>query len=300
VTFVAETDTEVAIIRDIETKDSSKMISQAFSRRRFCKWSSSLVLAGISTGLKNWLVLALDPAPPGHTLANIHTPKLILPATTRNGNHVPVFVKMNHPMEPGHYIRRVEFRNESDPIPSKGIFHPTAANGETYLAFQARMDSGTSTVLAIAECNLHGTWTARHRITIPDGQGGCATVGVPKEAAAIKEIVPPVIRIPELVRRGRLTKGEMAEVQVKFKHPSKTGLAYKDKKFVQIEEPLYVTSMQVFYGERLVSRYEMTAGLSDNPFLKFKLKFTEEKLIRFVFTNSRGRQFSAGTAVVLS
>ena len=133
------------------------------------------------------------------------------------------------------------------------------------------------------------------QITIPDGQGGCATVGVPKEAAATEEIVPPVIRIPELVRRDRLTKGEMAEVQVQFKHPSKTGLAYDDKKFVQIEEPFYVTSMQVLYGERLVSRYEMTAGLSDNPFLKFKLKFTEEKPIRVVFTNSRGRQFSAST-----
>ena len=282
------------------THSTSKMNSPDISRRSFCKWSSSLVLAGIFTGLKNRLVLAVNAGLPEDTLPATHTPKLILPATTRNGNHVPVVVKMNHPMEPDHYIRRVEFRNESDPIPSKGIFHPTAANGETYLAFQARMDSGTSTVLAIAECNLHGTWTARHRITIPDGQGGCATVAVPKEAAAIEEIVPPVIRIPELVRRGRLTKGEMAEVQVKFKHPSKTGLAYKDKKFFQIEEPLYVISMQVLYGDRLVSRYEMTAGLSDNPFLKFKLKFTEEKPIRVVFTNSRGRQFSSSTAVILS
>jgi hypothetical protein len=92
----------------------------------------------------------------------------------------------------------------------------------------------------------------------------------------------------------------MAEVQVKFKHPSKTGLAYRDKKFVQVEEPLYVTSMQVFYGGRLVSRYEMTAGLSDNPFLKFKLRFIEEQSVRVVFINSRGRQFSASTAVVLS
>jgi sulfur-oxidizing protein SoxY len=276
------------------------MIPQEISRRSFCKWSSSLVLAGMFTGLKNRLVLALDPSAPADTLKQLHTPKLILPATTRNGNHVPIIVKMNHPMEQGHYIRRVEFRNESDPIPSKGIFRPTVANGETYLAFQARIDSGTSTVLAIAECNLHGTWSARQQITIPDGQGGCATVGVPNEAAEKEEILSPVIRIPELVRRGRLTIGEMAEVQVKFKHPSKTGLAYENKKFVQIEEPLFVTLMQVFYGERLVSRYEMTAGLSDNPFLKFKLKFIEEKPIRVVFTNSRGRQFSASTAVILS
>jgi sulfur-oxidizing protein SoxY len=269
------------------------------SRRSFCKWSSSLVLGGIFTGLKNRLLLALDTSM-GAALDELHTPKLILPAMTRNGSHVPVVVKMNHPMEPDHYIRRVQFLNESDPIPSKGIFRPTPANGEVYFAFQARMHSGTSTVLAIAECNVRGTWTARHRITIPDGQGGCATADPAKQAAVKEEIRPPVIRIPEQVRRGRLVKGEMAEVQVKFKHPSKTGLAYENRKFVQIEEPLYLTSMQVFYGERLVSRYEMTAGLSDNPYLKFKLKFTEEKPIRVVFTNSTGRQFSAITEVVLS
>ena len=258
------------------------------------------MLAGMFTRLKSRLLLALDPSTAGNMPKDLHMPKLILPAVTRNGTHVPVVVKMNHPMEQGHYIRRVQFLNESDPIPSKGILHPTPANGEIYFAFQARMHSGTSKVLAVAECNLHGTWTAGHRITIPDGQGGCATAEDTKQAAAKEEILTPVIRIPELVRRGRLAKGETSEVQVKFKHPSKTGLTYESKKFVQVEEPFYVTSMQVFYGERLVSRYEMTPGLSDNPFLKFKLKFTEEKPIRIVFTNSMGRQFSALTEVVLS
>jgi sulfur-oxidizing protein SoxY len=276
------------------------MRSPEISRRSFCKWSSSLVLAGIFAGLKSRLLLALDPSATGDGLKEIHTPKLIVPAMTRNGNQVPVVVKMNHPMEQGHYIRRVQFFNESDPIPSKGIFYPTPANGEIYFAFQARMHSGTSAVLAIAECNLHGTWTARHQITIPDGQGGCATAGAARQTAANEEILPPVIRIPELVRRGRLARGETAEVQVKFKHPSRTGLAYENKKFVQVEEPLYLTSMEIFYGESLVSGYEMTAGLSDNPFLKFKLKFTEAKPIRIRFTNSVGRQFNAVAEVVLS
>jgi desulfoferrodoxin (superoxide reductase-like protein) len=275
------------------------MRSPEISRRSFCKWSSSLGLA-ILTGLNSRRLLALESSPTGSALKEIHTPRLVLPAMTRNGSHVPVMVRMNHPMDQGHYIRRVQFLNESDPIPSKGIFHSTAANGEIYFAFQARMHSGASTVLAIAECNLHGTWTARHRITIPDGQGGCATAGAAKETAANDEILPPVIRIPELVRRGRLKRGEVAEVQVKFKHPSRTGLAYENKKFVQVEDPLYLTSMEVFYGESLVSRYEMTAGLSDNPFLKFKLKLTEAKPIRILFTNSAGRQFNAAAEVVLS
>ena len=275
------------------------------SRRSFCKWSSSLLLAGIFPGLNYRFWLSPDLSEAGavqdpEVFKEFHTPKLILPTMTRNGSHVPVVIKMNHPMEQGHYIQRIQVLNESDPIPSKGVFHPTPANGELYFAFQARMHSGTSTVLAIAECNLHGRWTGRHRITIPDGQGGCATSDGMKQAAPKEEILPPVIRIPELVRRRRLAKGEMAEVQVKFKHPNKTGLAYENKKFVQVEEPLYLTSMQVFYGSRLVSRYEMTPGLSDNPFLKFKLNFVEEKPLRILFTNSLGQQFSAVTEVVLS
>jgi desulfoferrodoxin (superoxide reductase-like protein) len=275
------------------------------SRRSFCKWSSSLVLAGIFTGLKSRSLLALDPSATGATqvpagFKELHTAKLILPAMTRNGNHVPVVVKMNHPMEKNHHIRQIQFLNESDPVPSKGIFHPSPANGELYFAFQARMHSGTSTLKAIAECNLHGRWTAAHQITIPDGQGGCATAAGTKETQPKEEIRPPIIRVPELVRRGRLAKGETAEVQVKFQHPSKTGLAYENQKFVQVEEPLYLTSMEVFYGNRSVSRYEMTSGLSDNPFLKFKLKFTEEKAVRTVFTNSLGQQFSTVMEVALA
>jgi desulfoferrodoxin (superoxide reductase-like protein) len=270
------------------------MSSPEISRRNFCKWSSSLVLGGIFAGLRSRPLLARDPSAQNpQALKELHTPKLILPAMTRNGNHVPVVATMKHPMEQGHYIRQIQFLNESDPIPSKGIFHPTPANGEIYFAFQARMHSGRSTVTAVAECNLHGPWTAYHHITIPEGQGGCATAGEPKQTPANEKILHPVIRIPELVRRGRLAKGETAEVQVKFQHPSKTGLAYENNKFIQIDEPLYLTFMQVFYGNRLASRYEMTPGLSDNPFIKFKIKFTEEKTIRIVFTNSLGQQFSA-------
>ena len=63
------------------------------------------MLAGIFTGLKNRLGLALDPESPDGMLTDMHTPRLILPTMTRNGNQVPVVVKMNHPMEFGYYIR---------------------------------------------------------------------------------------------------------------------------------------------------------------------------------------------------
>jgi desulfoferrodoxin (superoxide reductase-like protein) len=272
------------------------MSGSDMSRRNFCKWSSSLVLTGLFPRISS--TAAAEEA--SEPFAELHTPKLILPAITKNGTHVPIVARMTHPLEPKHYIRQIQFLNESDPIPSKGIFHPTPANGEIYFAFQARMDSGASTVAAIAECNLHGRWTARQRIIIPEGQGGCATAGPERKVSQKEDIRPPVIRIPELVRHGRLTRGMTTDVQVKFKHPSSTGLAYENKKFVQIEEPFYLTLMELFYGERLVSRYEMTAGLSDNPFLTLKLKFTEEKPIHVVFTNSLSQQFKAIQEVVLS
>jgi desulfoferrodoxin (superoxide reductase-like protein) len=288
----------IQIITPLLSHSISTMSAAEISRRKFCAWSSSLVLAGMFDGLKSRLALALDPSP--EALKELHTPKLILPAVTRNGTHVPVAVKMNHPMRQNHYIRQIQFVNETDPIPSKGIFYPTIANGEIYFSFQARMHSGTSTMMAIAECNLHGRWTARQRLTIPEGQGGCATAEPGKTSRPPNVIVPPVIRIPELVRRGHLPKGTTTEVQVKFKHPSKTGLIYENKKFNQVEEPFYLTSMEVLYGDRLVSRYEMTAGLSDNPFITLKLKLTEERPIQIVFTNSLGQQFRSVQELVLS
>jgi desulfoferrodoxin (superoxide reductase-like protein) len=207
---------------------------------------------------------------------------------------------MHHPMSENHYIRRIEVVNDADPIPSKGIFYPTPANGEVYFAFQARMHSGTSTVAAVAECNVHGRWSATQRIAIPEGQGGCASGESEKTVRTRDPILPPVIRIPELVRKGRLKQGVATDVQVKFKHPNHTGLVYENNRFRQVEEPFYVQSMEIFHGERMVSRYDMTAGLSDNPFLTLKLKFMDAKPIYIVFTNSLGQQFRAVQEVVLS
>jgi hypothetical protein len=197
-------------------------------------------------------------------------------------------------MEPDHYIKSLQILNESDPIPSKGTFYLTPANGQAYLAVQVRMHSGTSSVLVIAECNLHGCWARRQPITIPEGTGGCATVTAGKEGRPVDdEIRPPVIRLPELVSRGGIGQGEIIRVQVKLKHPNRTGLAVRGGKFFQEVDPFYLKEMQVFYGEHLLSRYEMTPALSNNPFITFKLRVTEAWPIRIVLTNSRGQQFQA-------
>src|SRR5262245_14606089 len=259
---------------------------QGVSRRDFLGLVSGLAVTGLFGSGNARLRLASlgtlqypqDPSQPT-AFERLHLPLLKLPYSTRNGAHVPLVVEMSHPMEPDHYIKSIQILNESDPIPSKGTFSLTPANGQAYLAIQARMHSGNSSVLAISECNLHGQWAQRQPILIPEGAGGCTTASEKTENQSISndEIRPPVIRIPELVSGHQIQRGEVIQVQVKFKHPNRTGLALREGKFVQEAAPFYIREMQVFYGEHLLSRYDMTPAVSDNPFLTFKLRATEAR-----------------------
>src|SRR5262249_35580914 len=114
------------------------------------------------------------------------------------------------------------------------------------------------------------------------------------------EIHPPVIRIPALVARGKIRRDEVFDVQVQFRHPSRTGLAYRDGTYHQETEPFYVSAMEVFYGKPRVCRFEMTPAVSDNPLIAFKLRATQAGRIRVVLTNSQGRQFQTAEEITLS
>lgn len=115
---------------------------------------------------------------PGDDLAALspfereHLPLVRLPALTSNGAKVPILVEMDHPMTPEHHITAVQVTNRHDPVPSKGTFHLTPANGRVYLSFQARIAAGVSEVVVTAECNRHGRWSTRRAIEIPDHAGG--------------------------------------------------------------------------------------------------------------------------------
>lgn len=85
-----------------------------------------------------------------------------------------------------------------------------------------------------------------------------------------------------------------------IRHPSRTGLTHQGATFRQTGDPFYLKEMKVLYGDRLVSRYEMTPAISDNPFITFTLRASEQSAIRVVLTNSRGQQFQAAQEVVLA
>lgn len=100
-----------------------------------------------------------------------HTPRLKLPMVAEDGKVVPIEMTLNHPMEKDHYIESVEFHVPNDPIVAKGMFFFSPANGRPHLKFQARMDSGTSTVYAVINCTRHGRWVGEAMMRVVGG--GC-------------------------------------------------------------------------------------------------------------------------------
>jgi desulfoferrodoxin (superoxide reductase-like protein) len=229
-----------------------------------------------------------------------YPPTLRLPAFTSSGAKVPLAVEMSHPMDPGHYVTSLSVVNERDPVPLKGVFHFTPLNGQVYVAFQIRLDHGASEVAATAECSRHARWQTARAITIPDGAGGCAGTAPPPGRVGPDELGAPTIRIPQLIADGRISPGQIIDVQVKIKHPSRTGLEVREGKFAQAGEPLYLNGMTVFYGPAQVSRFTLTSALSDHPFITFRLRARAEDLLRVVLTNNRGQRFEAAHSIRFS
>jgi len=256
----------------------------------------ALLLAGGAAGLglldaRPWgASAAAPPAPPAEGGV---APVVTVPPLTENGSKVPVTVAMTHPMEPDHHVTSVRVVNDRDPIPSKGEFHFTAANGHVYVAFQARLDDGLSSVRADAACSRGQRWSGTGEVRVASGGGGCAGLPPARSDERAIDIRPPVIRLPQLLRGRPLDPGQLVDVQVKFKHPVRTGLGLREGRFVPVAEPFYLTEMDVLYRGAHVSRFAMTPALADDPLITFRLRPVDEGLLRVVFRNSRGAEFDA-------
>jgi sulfur-oxidizing protein SoxY len=208
---------------------------------------------------------------------------------------VPIVVEMNHPMTRDHFITSVEVVNASDAAPAKGTFHFTPANGHVYLAFQAQMDPGTSEILVTAECNRHGRSSSKHKIQIDDG-GGCAGGEPAVRRTDGDDVRPPVIRIAELVQSGHLHKGDLVHAQVKLRHPNRRAAALATGKPAPDApelEPLYLERLEAYFGDEPAGRFELTAALSEDPFITFGLVVRAQKELRVVLVNNRGVRLEA-------
>src|SRR5204862_5748070 len=89
--------------------------------------------------------------------------------------------------------------------------------------------------------------------------------------SASDEVHPPVIRSAELVKDGRLRRGQVVHAQVKIRHPNRRGRAIREGKIDLESKPLYLEQMEVDYAGERVCNFALTPALSDDPFLAFAL-----------------------------
>jgi hypothetical protein len=104
------------------------------------------------------------------------------------------------------------------------------------------------------------------------------------------DVKPPRIRVGRKIKKDQLFK-----VKVRFEHPSFTGLGQVDTEtnppFNRAIPVTYIRNMLVYYGDDLVSRFNMTSAIADNPLFTFKLKAVKEAPVRVVFINNQGERW---------
>lgn len=214
-----------------------------------------------------------------------HRPVIIAPALSEDPSAVPLQVSVNHPMEPEHFIRSIEIRLDNDPVPYKGTFLFSPANGQAALAFHMR--SGAGGVLKVtAECSRHGRFVATKEIRVTEG--GCA--GPPDMTR--DRLGNPRIRLPESIGIG-----DIVQVRAKVDHNSYTGLVLKSGEYVREAPEFYVKQMLVLLDDQKVSEFQMTSAVSANPLIRFPLRVTRSGTLRVVFTNNEGQRWEAAQRI---
>ncbi len=211
-----------------------------------------------------------------------HTVRIELPVLADDPAAVPLQVSVDHPMDSDHFIRSLEVTLETDPVPYKGKFHFTPANGRAWVAFQFRSGIG-GVVKVVGECTRHGRFVGTREVRVTEG--GCATT---PDRTVRERIGNPQIRLPRSPR-----PGEVVEVRTRLDHASYTGLALKGGKFVPELPAFYVKQMLVLLDAQKVSEFEMTSAVSPNPLVRFPLKVSGSGTLRVVFVNSEGQRWEA-------
>ncbi len=109
------------------------------------------------------------------------------------------------------------------------------------------------------------------------------------------------IRLPNTI-----AQGDIIEVKAKIKHPSVTGLGLADQasnpyeRFYRAQPAEFVRLVEVYYGDELVSKFELNSSSSNDPLIGFKLRADRQEAVRVVVTNHRRETVEASAQVEFS
>ena len=112
-------------------------------------------------------------------------------------------------------------------------------------------------------------------------------------------IKPPRMRIGRKIKKDQVIK-----VKVRFEHRSFTGLGMVDTEtlpaFNRATPLTYMRNMLVYYGDDLVTRFNLTSAIADNPLFAFKLKAVKEAPVKVVFIDNLGERWETSKDIKFS
>jgi sulfur-oxidizing protein SoxY len=224
----------------------------------------------------------------GQARDDSHRPELFLPQLAENPTAVAVRIAVSHPMEPDHFIKTIAVVADRDPIPSKGTYRFSPANGEAWIAFPMRSGVG-GLVRTIVECSRHGQFIASRELRVTSD--GCATFSDGTwrgQPGNVRLKISPPRRV-----------GDVVEVRTKIDYDSDTGLTLKAGAYVRERQEVFLRQLRVSFDRELISEFRLTSAVSSNPIIRFPFRVTRVGTLRVVFVDHEGNRWEAAERVSL-
>jgi len=93
-----------------------------------------------------------------------------------------------------------------------------------------------------------------------------------------------IVRVPKEAQ-----KGQVVRVQMVITHPMTP--PRRDPQTGQETPGYFLTKLQLFHNDQLVSEMNMAAGISANPFIALPLKADSSGVIKIVYEDNRGEKW---------
>jgi sulfur-oxidizing protein SoxZ len=93
-----------------------------------------------------------------------------------------------------------------------------------------------------------------------------------------------IVRVPKEAQ-----KGQVVRVQMVITHPMTP--TRRDPQTGQETPGYFLTKLQLFHNDQLVSEMNMAAGISANPFIALPLKADSSGVIKIVYEDNRGEKW---------
>lgn len=90
------------------------------------------------------------------------------------------------------------------------------------------------------------------------------------------------IRVPR-----KITTGQIISVKARIFHPMETGLR-KDEEMQTIFPAHYITSVKIYYGDKLITHFDWTSAVSKDPLMTFSIRAGKAAPLKIVWEDNKG------------